>query len=513
MIENHKFSLAVLLVLLSGCSAPSPKELGFSEKQSEDVTQCIGPVVEGIDVSDAQGSVSWSAVKADGIDFAYMKATQGTYNTNWTFGPNWSGSKSAGVARGAYHFFDPTEDGVAQANYFLDAMGPLQPGDLPPALDLECPDGDNRCLGWAGGTGWEPGGTIAARAQDWLDTVEAATGVKPVVYTFYSYLSSNGVSGNGFGDQPLWIAAWSHGSCFNVPGPWTGARLWQWADDGNVGGEFVDRDRFLGTQADLDAFSFGGGGGGSGSRFVWDGQWLTGFGAPDWAASGDFNGDGKADLAWYEAWNDHSITVALSDGHGHFGNLHKWLSGAGAPDWAGVGDFDGDGRADIAWYEHWNGGKVTVLKSTGSSFGFAGAWLSGFGVPDWAAAGDFNGDGKDDLAWYEAWNGHAITVALAGNAKFVPNGKWVGGWGRPDAALVGDFNGDGKADVAWYEGWQNAVTVGLGAGNHFAWGAKWLTGWGLPDEAFAGDADGDGRADLLWYEQWNHAGVTVGLAR
>src|SRR5205823_4871873 len=89
------------------------------------------------------------------------------------------------------------------------------------------------------------------------------------------------------------------------------------------------------------------------------GKWIKGWGAPTWAAMGDFNGDGKADIAWYEAWNDHAITVALSNGAG-FVNQGKWLSGFGVPDWAATGDFDGDGKADIAWYEAWNDHAITM---------------------------------------------------------------------------------------------------------------------------------------------------------
>jgi putative transposase len=59
------------------------------------------------------------------------------------------------------------------------------------------------------------------------------------------------------------------------------------------------------------------------------------------------------------------------------------------PTWAGMvyiagqrPDFTGDGRADIAWYEAWQN-KITVLKSTGSGFTLA-TWQTGIGKPDWA---------------------------------------------------------------------------------------------------------------------------------
>jgi hypothetical protein len=299
------------------------------------------------------------------------------------------------------------------------------------------------------------------------------------------------------------------------------------------------------------------------THFEWAGHWLTGFGAPDWAGVGDFNGDGKSDVAWYEAWNNHSITVALSDGHA-FTYGGKWLSGFGAPDWAGVGDFNGDGKSDVAWYEAWNGGSITLALSNGHGFEYGGKWVSGwgkpdrafvgdfngdgksdvgwyevwnqhgitvglstghslawdghwltgFGAPDWAGAGDFNGDGKTDIAWYEAWNGGSITLAPSNGHGFEYGGKWVSGWGKPDRALVGDFNGDGKADVGWYEGWNKAgITVAISTGHSLQWDNHWLTGWGAPDWDGAGDFDGDGRADVAWYEIWNQHGITLGVAR
>ncbi len=66
----------------------------------------------------------------------------------------------------------------------------------------------------------------------------------------------------------------------------------------------------------------------------------------------------------------------------------RWITGFGKPDWAAVGDFNGDGKDDIAWYENWNNGSVTVLTSTGSGMAPAGRWITGFGKPDWAPVGD-----------------------------------------------------------------------------------------------------------------------------
>src|SRR5689334_20590156 len=109
---------ALALLLAAGCSdvAGSVETSGEESSSAEDVTACNpAATVEGVDVSDFQGAINWSSARGAGIRFAFVKATQGTYNTQSHFAGNWSGMKSAGVIRGAYHFFDPTQDGVAQA--------------------------------------------------------------------------------------------------------------------------------------------------------------------------------------------------------------------------------------------------------------------------------------------------------------------------------------------------------------------------------------------------------------
>jgi lysozyme len=223
---------------------------------AEALEQCAAQTVEGIDVFDGQGAIDWAAVADGGIAFAMIKATQGTYDTQSTFAANWLGAERAGVRRGAYHFFDPTEDGAAQAQHFLAAVGPLAAADLPPMLDLECPDGDADCLG-TGASGAAAPAAIASRVAAWIASVEGATGRRPLVYTFASYFASSGVDAGGLEAYPLFLAYPTTGACFGVPAPWQRATMWQYAWTGTVSGvsTAVDRDRFLGSPADLAALS------------------------------------------------------------------------------------------------------------------------------------------------------------------------------------------------------------------------------------------------------------------
>ncbi len=270
-------------------------------------------VVEGVDLSDGQGAINWTSAHNAGIQFGIVKATQGTYNTQTRFAANWSGMKSAGVIRGAYHFFDPTEDGVAQANHFLAVMGTLQAGDLPPMLDIECPDGDDSCLGWSGGTGSEPAATIRQRMMDFIATVQSATGRTTLIYTFGSYFSSSGVSTSGLQSYPLNIAYPTTSNCFNIPSPWTSAAMWQYSWTGSVAGipGEVDRDRFLGNLSELQAFAGGASGGGG-----------NGGGG---GGGGGVNGCNSATLAKQVASG--TCVQSASDGDWYHCDNGSWIAG------------------------------------------------------------------------------------------------------------------------------------------------------------------------------------------
>jgi lysozyme len=218
-------------------------------------------MVEGVDVYGGDGTIDWKAAYGAGIRFAYIKATQGNYYKDTEFKTNWTSTKANGVLRGAYHFFDPNVDGMAQAAYFLGEMGPLEPGDLPPMIDVECPDGDKNCLG-TNASGAASAATISKSMHDFLAAVQAATGKKSVIYTFGSYFSSNSVATTGLDAYPLYIAYPTTSNCFNVPSPWMKGDFWQWSWTGRVAGigggtSDVDRDRFIGSPSDLLAFADG----------------------------------------------------------------------------------------------------------------------------------------------------------------------------------------------------------------------------------------------------------------
>jgi len=92
--------------------------------------------VQGIDVSHHQGRIDWGRVRRAGVDFAYIKATEGGDQRDPRFADNWRGARAAGLRAGAYHFFTLCRPGAEQAANFA-AVVPATPDALPPVIDVE----------------------------------------------------------------------------------------------------------------------------------------------------------------------------------------------------------------------------------------------------------------------------------------------------------------------------------------------------------------------------------------
>lgn len=230
--------------------------------------QCGSAVVEGLDVYDGQGTIDWGKVKASGRDFAFIKATQGNYDTQTTFKSNWANAGSAGVLRSAYHFFDPTIDGSAQAQYFLDAIGSaggMTNADLPAMLDIECPasssetasKSDDPACEYSGDDGWVATATLKQRIDDWVALVTTSTGRAPIVYSYPAWFADVADTEASLAELPLFIA--SYNACATVPAPWGSATFWQYSATSTVPGITgkLDVDRFFGSADDLAAWNAG----------------------------------------------------------------------------------------------------------------------------------------------------------------------------------------------------------------------------------------------------------------
>jgi CSLREA domain-containing protein len=211
-------------------------------------------------------------------------------------------------------------------------------------------------------------------------------------------------------------------------------------------------------------------------------------------AVGDFNGDGKPDLA-VANFSSSNVSVLLGDGAGSFSAATNFTVGA-APDSVAVGDFDGDGKLDLA-VANQSSNNVSVLLGAGTG-GFGAATNFGVGnSPRSVAVGDFNGDGKPDLA---------VANRISNNVS-VLLGDGVGGFGAatnfaignaPRSVAVGDFNGDGKLDLAVAgDSFLNAVAVLLGDGVGGFGAVTNFTVDTTPVSVAVSDLNGDGKSDLV----------------
>lgn len=235
--------------------------------------------------------------------------------------------------------------------------------------------------------------------------------------------------------------------------------------------------------------------------------------------AGDFNGDGLTDLALVGGFGWNTVPVAFSNGSGGFTTtnlansfLPAVASQSGAM--AVAGDFNGDGRDDIALagVSSWNTIPIAYSNGNGTftNTNHANSFFATVAAQPGArlVAGKFNSDNRADLALVGGAGWNSIPVAFSnGNGTFsttnLDNSLFAAVSVQSGAKVVtGDFNGDGRTDLAatGAAGWTTIpVAFSNGDGsfattNHFVWH---FPGWAAQgSKVVAGDFDGDGRADL-----------------
>ncbi|HEX4436513.1 MAG TPA: CHAP domain-containing protein [Solirubrobacteraceae bacterium] len=178
------------------------------------------------------------------------------------------------------------------------------------------------------------------------------------------------------------------------------------------------------------------------------------------------NSDGSVDVEEYNVNEDGNYHVVNNTRAPRYIHIHDQSSPPPPPPNHALSDFNGDGLSDIAWYS--NGNIVGLLSESGRAFrhweALAGPTVgqSELGPPEWAGVGDFNGDGISDIAWYS--NGNIVGL-LSESGRALKHWEYLAGpmvgqseLGPPEWAGVGNYNGDGISDIAWYS---NGNIVGL----------------------------------------------------
>lgn len=186
--------------------------------------------VRGIDVSHHNGTVDWPRVAEQDIDFAWIKATEGSSHVDSRFAANWAEAQRAGIATGAYHFMSFESPGADQAHNMI-ATVPRVAGTLAPVVDLE-PYGSFK-------GSLPPATEVRAVLDPLLSTLEEHYGIAPVIYTTPSAYRAYLV--DLYPDNPIWFrsVAWPP----RVPDgrDWT---VWQYSN----------RDRLDGVGSEDEAY-------------------------------------------------------------------------------------------------------------------------------------------------------------------------------------------------------------------------------------------------------------------
>ena len=201
--------------------------------------------IKGVDVSHYQGDIDWKTLEEEDIEFAFIKATEGSGHVDRKFYENWLASDETDLKVGAYHFFSFDSPANTQAELYISTVGNLA-GRLVPVVDIE----------FYGDKVSNPPKQeeIIRELKEMLRLLEAEYGVKPMVYTTYSFYYTY-LKGE-IEDYPLWIRNVYFSPSLDMHGNWD---FWQYTDkamlDGYYGEQkFIDLNVFHGNFSELDEY-------------------------------------------------------------------------------------------------------------------------------------------------------------------------------------------------------------------------------------------------------------------
>lgn len=239
--------VAVLALISCGGGGGKPIPLGdvvsarFSDNDPVDFSNPTPRAypVHGIDAARFQKSINWAQARANGVNFAFLKATEGGDLLDPAFRDHWRGAGRAGVARGAYHFYYFCTSPEVQAQWFIRNV-PRVKGSLPPVLDMEWNPFSPTCAHRR-----PPGNVVRDEMKRFMDIVTAHYGQRPVIYTTPRFYKENNLG--VLRGYEFWLRTTAKTPAEAFPGqPW---KFWQYSATGIIGG--------IEGEVDLNAFAGG----------------------------------------------------------------------------------------------------------------------------------------------------------------------------------------------------------------------------------------------------------------
>ncbi len=241
--------LVGLVAVAIACVSTACSPLGTTSRMSGP----YGKTIWGPDVSSYQHpggvAINWSAVRAQGARFAFVKVSEGSSYTNPYYSTDIRHARAAGLYVAGYHFARPRlplSTATSDARKFASLMGNvLQPGYLPPVLDMET-----------------RGSLSAANATAWMRTflvaLQTATGRTPMIYSGAWFWQGYLGNPKGFSKYPLWAAQYTKGIGPNLFGDFTYSSFWQYTDAARVNGirGGVDASYFHGNLTQLSQLAW-----------------------------------------------------------------------------------------------------------------------------------------------------------------------------------------------------------------------------------------------------------------
>lgn len=202
----------------------------------------------GVDVSHYQGKIDWEKMKKNGIQFAFIKATEGSSSQDERFFENYRGAVKQNITIGAYHFFSFDSKAETQADNFINTV-PREDTMLPPVIDIEFyadkeknpPEKEK----------------VQKELNKLLILLEQIYEKKPILYTTMKVYNKY-IKGN-YKEYPLWIRNVYFNPTQFIGRDWT---FWQYSDtellDGYQGIEkYIDCNVFYGTKEEWSIFCNG----------------------------------------------------------------------------------------------------------------------------------------------------------------------------------------------------------------------------------------------------------------